>query len=525
MRTTPTLAALAVALVGMQAFSQDAALPVERTAPSEQVQRNWYRENSLALIVGNSAYDGATFRRLNSPAADAAAMRETLGPHVTVDDNSRDNLTADDMKAALDRFARNVAARRPRLALVYFSGHGVTVAGNGVLVPVPSRPDRPEPLTQSVLARTWTVERLLRVFADVQVPIGLIILDACRSPIGGTDGSALLVSSIQIADKDAGEKVAPSEVRNGLPVVTVPGETGMFVAYATDAGATAADGPPGGTSLYTRHLLTHITTPVPVQQVLSMVSSDVFTATRQKPWTSQFGAATSVYINPPKDWASRQEAFWHAVLANPEGLLEMFLRHPDTRYGPHRTEAEALKKRMEAEGRPVSSPDAPPMITATVVVAGQDRLLVRHEQTGRVAASLPRGARFEVEAGGIDRRLSRVLMGGNAIGVARLADLQRMNAPSVTRIDLVFANGRAELTEASSPDYVAFAKALRGKQVQSIDLTLPLAVDRLLGALRVDALRTSLIAIEPSLHDRIRVRNSNDAVGPDAARITAVLDS
>jgi hypothetical protein len=84
----------------------------------------------VALVIGNAAYDHAT-RLVNPPndAADTAAALRRLGFAVTV----LNDVGFDAMRRALRDFAR--AAQSAELAVAYFAGHGVEIAGENYLVP------------------------------------------------------------------------------------------------------------------------------------------------------------------------------------------------------------------------------------------------------------------------------------------------------------------------------------------------------------------------------------------------------
>jgi GH24 family phage-related lysozyme (muramidase) len=236
------------------------------TAPQAAAQ------DKIALVVGAARYEHA--QSLNSPANDAnavAAALQSIGFKIVrggaVIDPSRDVLNA-----ALKEFRD--AQTAGSMALFYFSGHGVEVGGENFLVPVNANYKSPDDK-----AELWSLNDVVDKIRNSRAKYSILIIDACRNdPFSD--------------DKGMTRKGGLANV-NGLP--------NMYLAFATEPGKTASDGPPDGHSIYTRVLLNHIATPnLQVHQIFNFVGKGVWEATSniQLPYqVTTFGVADQ-YLFP-----------------------------------------------------------------------------------------------------------------------------------------------------------------------------------------------------------------------------------
>jgi hypothetical protein len=129
----------------------------------------------FAWVIGNSAY--TVWPSLGAVAADREAMMMILRQasyNVTASaDSSRVNLVNDGAN-----FRALLAHARPRIAIVYLSGHGVSLNGKNYVVPIDA-PDvgsiRPEDL--------FAVEDIVQILSSVRADGGcaLVLVDACRA--------------------------------------------------------------------------------------------------------------------------------------------------------------------------------------------------------------------------------------------------------------------------------------------------------------------------------------------------------
>jgi len=161
------------------------------------------------------------------------------------------------MEDAAIRFAR--AARTADVALFYYSGHALQFNGVNYLAPV-----------DTILKDEADLRRMTRVdqiVADLQQAknLRILILDSCR-------------------DNPFAEQLRRSigntravEIGTGLAKIDAP--QGMIMAYATQAGRTAADGT-GNNSPYTEAFLKHIEKQEEIGTIFREISEDVYETTK-----------------------------------------------------------------------------------------------------------------------------------------------------------------------------------------------------------------------------------------------------
>jgi hypothetical protein len=214
----------------------------------------------VALVVGVNAY--RNFNPLDNPDNDARLMAQTLaglgftvvggGPVLDPDKRRFD--------AALQDFAR--AARGAEAAFFYYSGHGAQIDGHNWLAPVDATLDDPQMRTG---VDTEVVLDLLR---SAHAELSFIVLDACRNnPLVNAGPGRMHVA-------------AP-----GLAEIHAPDRT--VIAYATQPGNTASQGPTGGNSPYVVALVAALRTPgLDVFRVFNQAGNATVRATNgeQRPW-------------------------------------------------------------------------------------------------------------------------------------------------------------------------------------------------------------------------------------------------
>ncbi|MGS4946449.1 caspase family protein [Meridianimarinicoccus sp. RP-17] len=358
MRILPALAVLFAGLTAAAAAAQDAA------------QR-------IALIVGNSAYQGVT--QLDNPATDARDMAATLretGFDVTL------LLDADQraLNTAIAQFGRDLRdAGRDATGLFYYAGHGVQSFGTNFLVPVDAALKNAADLSLVGVP----AEAVLRQMQSARNTTNIVILDACR---------------------DNPFDAVPDMNDNGLAEMKAP--TGTYLAYSTAPGSVALDGLDGN-SPFTKALLTHIPRPgLPIEQLFKQVRVDVLEETggRQVPWdasslTNAFAFVPDEPAPPPK---SDAELAWDAVRDTGDPLqILLFLRaFPDSPFAgaareminalmvaelsPPAPSAEAAAPPAPAPAQPQSvSPSATPPPTAP---QDAERELIETARTSGAAA-------------------------------------------------------------------------------------------------------------------------------------------
>ena len=263
-------------LTGFLSFAGSGA-SLAQTADASPALRE--PEQRVALVIGNSNYRNAP--RLENPDNDAQSMAQLLNS-AGFEVISATDLTQNDMLRVVQDFSAKVAARGPNaVAMVYYAGHGVQLAGENYLVPVDARISSPGDLVNNSV-------RLVDVMATLEaIPsrLRIVLLDACRNnPFPEVN--------------DAGR---------GLAIVDAP--NGSIVGYSTAPGTEALDGS-GDHSPYTSAFLKLAREPnLPIEQLFKRVRLEVNNTTngKQIPWESSsltsdfyfFGDTAVAATRPP----------------------------------------------------------------------------------------------------------------------------------------------------------------------------------------------------------------------------------
>lgn len=229
-----------------------------QVAPVEPAPALQGPEQRVALVIGNSNYQNAP--QLANPDNDAQSMAQFLNS-AGFEVVAATDLNQNDMLRVVQDFSAKVSARGPNtVAMVYYAGHGVQLAGENYLVPVDAKVSNPTELISNSV-------RLVDVMSTLEtIPsrMRIVILDACRNNPFPTVN-------------DAGR---------GLAIVDAP--NGSIVGYSTAPGAEALDGT-GGHSPYTQAFLNVAREPnVPIEQLFKRIRLQVNQSTSgaQIPWES-----------------------------------------------------------------------------------------------------------------------------------------------------------------------------------------------------------------------------------------------
>ena len=200
----------------------------------------------VALLVGNANYD-LNGLSLKNPANDVAAMADklrTIGFEVT------EVLDAEGAEMSSALIAFQGAMNDAEVALFYYGGHGVEVAGENYLIGTDFA-DVNTGLRDAALSMT-SVRNAMSV---ANPGVGLIILDACRNNPFAAAGIT-----------------APGLAR-------AQGGLGLLIAFAAEPGKIAFDGK-GDNSVFTQALLDNIATDgVEIRIMLGRVRQQVALAT------------------------------------------------------------------------------------------------------------------------------------------------------------------------------------------------------------------------------------------------------
>lgn len=220
-----------------------------------------HAEKRVALVIGNSAYQHTA--ELFNPKNDAADMAEALrrlGFEVL---DGRD-LDKRGMERLIRQFGLKLAGSD--LALFFYAGHGVQVAGQNYLLPVDARLASEGDADFETIGLGLVLKQMER-----EAKTSIVLLDACRdNPLARNLARRMGTRSAQI----------------GTGLAKVEAGVGTLIGYSTQPGNVALDGA-GRNSPYAEALLRHIESPDrDVSGVLIAVRNDVLTATsgKQVPW-------------------------------------------------------------------------------------------------------------------------------------------------------------------------------------------------------------------------------------------------
>ena len=202
-------------------------------------------EQRIALVIGNSKYASAPLRNPENDAKDIAQALRNANFRVL----EYTNLNQNEMKKAIATWGEQLNSNA--VALFYYSGHGVQIAGNNYLIPIGAKINK----EQDVDLEAVDARRVLAEMEGARSRLNIVVLDACR------------------------DNPLPKTVRNasrGLAQMNAP--VGTLIAYSTSPGSVASDGS-GRNGLYTGMLLQYLNAPgLKIEDVFK----NVRTAVRQQ---------------------------------------------------------------------------------------------------------------------------------------------------------------------------------------------------------------------------------------------------
>ena len=276
-------------------------------------------EKRLALVIGNSAYENAPI--LKNPANDASDMADAL-QRLGFEVIRGTDLDYAGMRRTVRSFSERLSTAD--VALLFYAGHGMQVAGKNYLIPVDGKIDSQADLDFG----TIDLDLILKSM-EADARTNIIFLDACRdNPLAANLGRKLGTRS--------------GAVSRGLAQVDTA--IGTLIAFSTQPGNVALDGG-GRNSPFTEALLKNIEVPGrPISDVMIEVRNDVLSATgrKQVPWdnsslTGQFyfkplpqnatAAPASSQATAPPGQEAVEVVFWNSIkdAKNPH-LFEAYLR-------------------------------------------------------------------------------------------------------------------------------------------------------------------------------------------------------
>ena len=129
-------------------------------------------DGRIALLIGNARYADPAFD-LRNPAEDAAALAAALGPL-----GFETEVVTDAGRAAAEAALGDFAARAAgaEIALFFFAGHGVQIAGDNRLLTA----GLDELSREEIDRESLSLDEVRAALATAQPGLGIIVLDACR---------------------------------------------------------------------------------------------------------------------------------------------------------------------------------------------------------------------------------------------------------------------------------------------------------------------------------------------------------
>jgi len=327
-----------------------------------------FADKRVALVIGNGDYKSVP--KLPNPPNDANDVATSLGRlNFTV--HTVLNARYDDMRRALLQFGRD--ARTADIAVVFYAGHGIEVAGENWLIPTDAELRSDIDVDHEAISLRSILPTL-----ESSAKLGLVILDACRN----NPFAAKMKRTIRTR-----------AVARGLAQVEPTGN--VLVAYAAKDGTTAADGD-SRNSPYTAALLKHIEQPgLEINFLFRNVRDDVISATKREQLPFVYGSLSrdAIYLKPPlpKPPTIRPDAMAWSFLRDGgdiDALRKFIDQFP---YSPLVTAARQRIAALEREAATKPKPPRPDEITWSLVQDSDDVDVLKNF-VRRFPASPHRGA-------------------------------------------------------------------------------------------------------------------------------------
>jgi WD40 repeat protein len=225
-------------------------------------------QKRVALVIGNGTYTKVA--RLDNPKNDAAAMEAMFKAAAFTSVVRLNDLGVMAMRRALRDFSDT--AQDADMAVVFYAGHGIEVAGVNYLIPIDAVLERDIDVQDEAIS----LDRINQVLEPVR-RLRLIILDACRdNPFARSMRRTIATRSVRSGYGEIDERSLPANT---------------LVAYAQRVGFTAEDGVGSSNSPYTTALIKHLPTPgLDIELALRRVRDEVLRATKNKQEPFKYGS-------------------------------------------------------------------------------------------------------------------------------------------------------------------------------------------------------------------------------------------
>lgn len=219
-----------------------------------------------ALVIGNDSYVHAhALLNARNDAKDVADAFKTLGYSVMIAlDANRERLDQ-----AITLFAQSL--NPGDIAVIYYSGHGFQAEGDNYLVPIDFAADTEAAGRQ----QSRSLSSVLQSVSSRGTRIQVVLLDACRdNPFFPTRSAIAGWAQMGAA-------------------------AGTVIAFGTSPGSTASDNPTGRNGLFTKQLLSRISSAEPIEDLLKQVAKDTIVESlgAQRPWIAS-SLIGDFFINP-----------------------------------------------------------------------------------------------------------------------------------------------------------------------------------------------------------------------------------
>ena len=168
------------------------------------------------------------------------------------------------------------------MALVYYAGHGAQLNGSNYLLPIDI--DIPRTAADIQFSGLKVDDLVNSIGSNTKI----IFLDACRD-------NPVLFKNIVAGRGSSPIGLAPASASNFAEAK--PGG-GVFIAYATDAGAIADDGQ-GKHSPFTQALLRYMQKPMSIDDMFSYVTREVRLVTKNEQRPYKYASLESIVCLTP----------------------------------------------------------------------------------------------------------------------------------------------------------------------------------------------------------------------------------
>jgi WD40 repeat protein len=215
----------------------------------------------VALVIGNGSYRHAA--KLANPTNDSSDIAQVLRG-IGFDVVQGNDLDKRAMEDKVREFSRKLDGAK--VALFFYAGHGMQVAGKNYLLPIDAKLERPGDLDFETIDISLVMSQM-----EGEKRVNLVFLDACRdNPLARSFAPRLGTRSAAV----------------GRGLASIQSAVGTLIAFATQPEAVALDGS-GRNSPFTAALLKHMAEPgIDISVMMRRVRNDVLAATaeRQVPW-------------------------------------------------------------------------------------------------------------------------------------------------------------------------------------------------------------------------------------------------